>query len=138
MSYLIDTNVISELRKGERADQNVVRWYATVLDDEIYLSVMVLGELRRGIESIRRRDPRTAVVLDNWLNLISTQYESRILHITPSVVDVWGQLNVPDRLPVIDGLIAATAHTHHLIVVTRNTKDIARAGVRVLNPFVMT
>jgi predicted nucleic acid-binding protein len=135
VSYLLDTNVISELRKGARANRNVRRWFQGVRDDEIFLSVLVLGEIRRGIESIRRRDPPTATRLESWLARITTEHGNRVLPVTAAIAEVWGRFNVPDPLPVIDSLLAATAHEHGLTVVTRNTRDVERTGVPVLDPF---
>ena len=135
MRYLIDTNVISELRKGSRADPAVVAWFADVADDEIFLSTLTLGEIRRGIESIRRRDPKAAAALDSWLGRISGTHRERLLPIDRAVAEEWGRMNVPDPLPVVDGLLAATARVNGLTLATRNAADIARAGVEYLNPF---
>ena len=135
MSYLVDTNIISELRKGERCDLQLAQWFAGVADDEIFLSVLTIGELRKGIDSIQRRDPASASVLNRWFRRIVDSFDDRILEITRSVAEEWGRINVPDPLPVVDGLLAATAKVHGLSVVTRNTKHIARTGVAWANPF---
>ena len=135
MSYLIDTNVISELRKGDRAHQGVRRWFESLEPDEIFLSVLVTGELRRGIESIRRRDPRAASALDRWLKRVVASHEGRILPVDGPVAEAWGRLNVPDPLPVVDGLMAATAKVHGLTLATRNIRDVERTAVSTLNPF---
>ncbi len=135
MSFLIDTNVISEVRKGARCDPGVSAWWAGVSDDEIYLSVLTTGEIRKGIENVRRRDPEGAASLEGWLYRILNDFADRVLSIDIPIADEWARLNVPDPLPVIDGLIAATAKVRGLIVVTRNTSDIERTGARVLNPF---
>lgn len=135
MSYLLDTNVVSELRKGRRADKHVQAWFRGVDDDALFLSVLVVGELRRGVENIRRRDRAAATALDRWLDTLMTAYADRILEVTTEIAAVWGRFNVPDPLPVIDSLIAATAHVHDLTVVTRNTVDIDRTGVPTMNPF---
>ncbi len=134
MSYLLDTNVVSELRKGRRADKHVQAWFRGVDDDALFLSVLVVGELRRGVENIRRRDRAAATALDRWLDTLMTAYADRILEVTTEIAAVWGRFNVPDPLPVIDSLIAAT-HVHDLTVVTRNTVDIDRTGVPTMNPF---
>jgi len=97
--------------------------------------VLVVGEIRSGIERLRRRDPAQADELDRWLEGTNSTYTDRILPVTAEVADEWGRLNVPDPLPVVDGLLAATAKVHDLTLVTRNTTDIARTGVKVLNPF---
>lgn len=135
MSYLLDTNVISELRKGVRADSNVTAWFAGLTDDEIFLSVMTIGEIRRGIESVRRRDPDSAAALDRWLALLSEAQGDRILPIDRAITEEWGRMNVPDPLPVIDGLLAATAWVLGLTLVTRNVADIDGTGVELLDPF---
>jgi predicted nucleic acid-binding protein len=135
VSYLIDTNVISEVRKRERCHPNVARWFGTLGDDEIFFSALTIGELRRGIDSIHRRDTDAAAALNRWLNGLAERFEERILPVDVSVAEEWGRLNVPDPLPVIDGLLAATAKLHRLTVATRNTKHIARAGVGCINPF---
>lgn len=134
MSYLLDTNVISELRKGQRADHGVIDWITEVPDD-LYLSVLVLGELRRGIQLIRRRDRPGADALDGWLRQVVEHYADRILPVSAEVADAWGRMGVPDPVPVIDGLLAATALVHDLTLVTRNIGDVATTGVSVLNPF---
>ncbi len=135
MSFLLDTNVLSELRKGERADANVRAWFDAVDDDDLYLSVLVIGELRRGIDNVARRDSKSAVALDAWLRSIVGAYSERILDVSTEIAQVWGKFNVPDPLPVVDSLLAATAHVHGLTVVTRNTADVGRTGVPVLDPF---
>lgn len=135
MSFLLDTNVLSELRKRNRASPNVLEWFARVDDDAIYISVLVLGEIRRGIERVRQRDRRAAAALDRWLQELVTDHAERILGIDRDIADVWGRFNVPDPLPVIDGLLAATAQVHSLTLVTRNIRDVARTGVPCLDPF---
>lgn len=135
MSYLLDTNVISELRKGERADANVASWFADLADEEIFLSVLTIGEIRRGIESVRRRDPDSAAALDRWLALLCEVHEDRILPINRAIAEEWGRMNVPDPLPVVDGLLAATARVLGLTLVTRNIADVKGAGVELLDPF---
>jgi toxin FitB len=135
LSYLLDTNVLSELRKGPRADPGVVRWLDSVDDSALFLSVLVLGEIRQGIERVRRRDKRSARALEQWLRSLVESYADRVLAVDATVAERWGELNVPDPLPVVDGLIAATARVHGLTVVTRNSDDFKRAGVEVLNPF---
>jgi predicted nucleic acid-binding protein len=135
LSYLIDTNVVSELRKGERADSNVVAWIANLEDEEIFLSALTLGEIRRGIESARRRDRKFAAVLETWLGRIADQHQDRVLPVDRSIAEEWGRLDVPDPVPVIDGLLAATAKVHGLTLATRNVGDVERTGVDYVNPF---
>lgn len=133
--FLLDTNVVSELRKGERANAGVVAWFDENAEEELWLSVLVAGELRRGTELLARRDPDGAATLENWLDSVTDEYADRILPITQSVAERWGVLNVPDPVPVVDGLLAATALQHDLTLVTRNTDDIKSTGVKFVNPF---
>jgi toxin FitB len=135
LSYLLDTNVISELRKGERADANVRAWFDGLDDEEIYLSVLSIGEIRRGIESVRRRDPDSAAALDSWLAHLDETHGDRILGVDRTVAEEWGRMNVPDPLPVVDGLLAATARVAGLTFVTRNVADVKSSGVELLDPF---
>lgn len=135
MSYLLDTNVISELRKGRRADANVTAWFADVAEEEIFLSVLTIGEIRRGIESVRRRDPDSAAVLDRWLALLSEAHADRVVSIDRTITEEWGRMNVPDPLPVVDGLLAATARVLGSTLVTRNIADVRGTGVQLLDPF---
>jgi toxin FitB len=133
--YLIDTNIISEVRKGRRCNPNVAAWYRAVREDELFLSVLVVGEIRQGIERLRPRNGRRATALENWLDEILGSFGERVLPINERVAQVWGRLNVREALPVVDSLLAATAEAHGLTLVTRNLKDIERSGVRCLNPF---
>ena len=135
MRYLVDTNVISELRKGQRCDLNVRAWLSPIPEEDLFVSVLTIGEIRKGIESIRLRDQTTARVLDRWLKQLVLSYKDRILLVDQEVAERWGEMNVPDPLPVMDGLIAATARVHELTVATRNIKEMARAGVPFVNPF---
>jgi hypothetical protein len=135
VSYLIDTNVISELRKGARADQRVAGWFAGLAEDDLYLSALTIGEIRKGIESVRLRDRRAAASLERWLREVADSHRDRILPVDETVAEEWGRLNVPDPLPVVDGLLAATAAVHGLALATRNVKDLRRTGVPLLNPF---
>jgi toxin FitB len=135
MSYLVDTNVVSELRKGARCDTRVAAWFASTQDDELFLSVLVVGEIQRGIEQVRRRDTRSAAGLGRWLAQITRAYGDRILPITLPIARLWGRLGTPDPLPTVDGLLAATALHHDLVLVTRNVKDVARTGAQLMNPF---
>lgn len=135
MGFLVDTNVLSELRKGNRANPGVKHWFSSVDGRELYISVLTLGEIRQGIEQIRRRDAQAAQSLQRWLSQIETDSARLILPVTQAIADRWGCLNVPDKLPVIDGLLAATALENDLVLVTRNVRDVERTGVRLLNPF---
>jgi predicted nucleic acid-binding protein len=134
MAYLLDTNVISELRKSN-ADPRVRAWTGSIAGQHLFLSVLVIGEARQGIERLRRRDRLQADVLDRWLERVKATFGERILPLTLPIAEEWGRMNVPDPLPPIDGLLAATARVHGLILVTRNIRDLARTGVPLLDPW---
>jgi predicted nucleic acid-binding protein len=135
VSYLIDTNVISELRKGDRCDPAVATWWANVDENELWTSALVLGEIRRGIELARRHDPQKAKVLESWLEEVIYGFGDRILDVDAQVAHEWGRMNAIRPLPVIDALIAATARANSLTFVTRNVSDVQGVGVDLLNPF---
>jgi predicted nucleic acid-binding protein len=135
LSYLLDTNVISELRKGSRCNPGVAAWFAGVSPEEIYLSVLTLGEIRKGIENIRRRDKPAAEALESWLHELEASLSDNLLPVDQAIAEQWGRFNVPDPLPMLDSLLAATASVHGMTLVTRNLKDVERTGVECLNPF---
>ncbi|MHB8619499.1 MAG: PIN domain-containing protein [Chloroflexota bacterium] len=135
MSFLLDTNVISEARKPD-GNANVKRWMASVSGSDLYISVLVVGEIRQGIARLRRRDPAQAGVYEQWLGTLRRDYSDRIIPITADIAEEWGSLNVvPDPVAAVDGLMAATAKLMGLTFVTRNTADVARTGASLLNPF---
>lgn len=134
MSFLLDTNVVSEIRK-KTPDPGVAAWFASVPADELFLSVLVVGEIRQGIDRLARRDPAQAEIFEWWLSRLADNFADRIVPITALVAEAWGRLNVPDPLPVVDGLMAATALVHGWTLVTRNGSDVASTGVRCLDPF---
>jgi toxin FitB len=133
--FLLDTNIISEIRKRERAHAGVARWVAQTPVTEIGTSVIVLGEIRRGIELKRRTDPKQATSLDQWFAQMRSRLEDRVLSVDEPIAEAWALLSVPDPLPLIDGLLAATAKVYGLTLVTRNVADISRTRVSLLNPF---
>ena len=135
MAYLLDTNVVSELRKGKRCDPAVRQWFEDIDEDEAHLSVLVVGEIERGIERIRPRDPKSASRLRRWLSSLSGQFEERILPVTLPVARAWGVMGAGQSIPTVDGLLAATAHVHGLILATRNTRHIDVLDVEWVNPF---
>lgn len=137
MSYLLDTNVLSELRKS-KGDEKLKAWFATVAGAGVYLSVLVVGEIRQGVERLRPRDLVQAEVYESWLETLKRDYRERVLPVNTEVAEVWGRLNTPHPLPIIDGLLAATALVHDLTLVTRNVSDVERTGVSLLNPFTPT
>ena len=134
MSYLLDTNVISEIRR-KSPNPRVEEWFASVPASELFLSVLVLGEIRQGIERLAPRNPELATALQHWLGQLVDGYGDRVVPVTAEVADVWGRLNVPKALPVVDGLLAATALVRGWALVTRNVKDVESTGVRVVNPW---
>jgi len=133
--YLIDTNIISEVRKGRGCHPNVAGWYRATRDEELFLSVLVVGEIRQGIERLRQRNARYAARLETWLEELLGSFGERVLPIDGKIAQIWGRLNAREVLPVVDSLLAATAQAHGLTLVTRNVKDVERSGVRCLNPF---
>ena len=135
MKFLLDTNVISEIRKGQRAHPSVAKWVVRTPVKEIATSVLVLAEIRRGIELKRRQDVTQAEALDRWFAQMRTRLGDRVLPIDEPIAEAWALLSAPDPLPLIDGLLAATAKVHGLTLVTRNTADVTRTGVAILDPF---
>ena len=135
MSYLVDTNVLSELRKGSRADSNVIDWFRKRKSEQLFLSVLTIGELRRGVERIRRRDPTSARALEQWLGRTVDAFADRIVGVDRAIAERWGHLGTLDPVPAIDALIAATAIERDLLVVTRNVKHISGTGARCVDPF---
>ena len=127
--------MLSELRKGAKASARVRAWFAGVAEDEIFLSVLVLGEVRRGIELIRARDSAQAAVLERWLARVSRSHADRVLPVDGRVAEQWGRLMAMRSGSVIDTLMAATALVHGMVLVTRNAKDVAWTGVSCLDPF---
>lgn len=135
MKYLVDTNVLSEISKEAGCNNNVAEWYARVPRDDLCLSALVIGEIRGGVERLRARDLRRAIRFERWLVLVVDLFADRIVGIDRRIAERWGWLNARERLPAVDGLLAATAIIHKMVVVTRNARDFARTGVPVLNPF---
>jgi toxin FitB len=136
--YLVDTNVISEARKKSKANTGVRAFFKQAIEDQtrIFISVVTVGELRRGVESIRYRgDVRQANQLEKWLENLMAEYQDHILDINQDIAQLWGRLRAPHPENALDKQIAATALIYELTVVTRNYKDFVKTGVRVLNPF---
>ena len=135
MIFLLDTNVISELRKGARADRHVAAWFRSLNDGDLYLSALVLGEIRNDIEQLRRRDVLQATALEAWLNRMIVEFADRILPVDRLIADEWGRIAALRSIPPIDALLAATAKVHGMVLATRNETDFAATGVPLLNPF---
>ncbi len=136
--YLIDTNVLSEARKRSKANQGVLRFFNRVVEERaaVFMSVVTVGELRRGVELIRHRgDDHQAQRLEEWLDALLVEYEGSILAIDKDIAQRWGRLRVPHAENPLDKQIAATALVRDLTVVTRNQADFEKTGMRLLNPF---
>lgn len=136
--YLLDTNIISELRKRDRANPGITRFFREIAESEItsYLSVITIGELRRGVDIIQHRGDFTqAQALETWLENILDSYAENILDFGREEAQIWGRLRVPHPENALDKQIAATALVYDLTLVTRNVKDFTATGVNLLNPF---
>jgi predicted nucleic acid-binding protein len=131
--FLLDTNIVSEVRKS-RPDPAVVRWFDAQDADSLYLSVLTLGEIRDGIERLRAKEAARAQALAMWLGDLAGIYADRLLPVDQSVAEEWGRLRAFRPLPVVDGLLAASARVHGLTLVSRNERDFKSLGVSVLNP----
>lgn len=134
-AFLLDTNVVTELRKRQRANSGVMGWIHQKLDHELYLSVATLGEIRMGIDRLHSRDPHQAARLEAWAEALEFRYQNRLLDITLKIFKQWGRLQAIRPISPIDGLLAATALHNDLTLVTRNLDDFKDLGLRVLNPF---
>jgi predicted nucleic acid-binding protein len=132
---LLDTNVLSELRKGKRCDAGVRQWFEESAAEELFISVVVLGEIRQGIERIRRRDPAQARALEKWLLWIVAEFHDRLLPVDDQVADQWGRLGLERPIPILDAFLAATALVHGLTMVSRAEEGFRNTGVPVINPF---
>jgi predicted nucleic acid-binding protein len=135
LSFLLDTNVLSEVRKGSSCNANVRRWWETAASEDFYLSVIVAGEINRGIEKLMKTNPDMARRFQSWLRDMIREFNARVLPVDLATAEIWGKISSNRTLPLADGLLAATALAHDLTFVTRNTKDIQGTGVRYLNPF---
>jgi predicted nucleic acid-binding protein len=134
---LLDTNVVSELRKGERANAGVTEWHRQRDKRELFLSVITIAELRRGIALIRRRDEPQAAALDRWCTVIERGFSrvGHLLTIRPAEANAWGELSAIRPLQIMDAFLAATALTHNLTLVTRNEAHFSHLTITVENPF---
>lgn len=124
---------MSEIRR--QRDPGVVAWAHGVAPDGLFVSVLTIGEIRKGVELLRARDPHQAEPFDSWLADVQRRFSKRILPVTAAVAEQWGRLNAARPRTTVDSLIAATAHVHALTVATGNTRDFADSGVPVINPF---
>ena len=133
--FLLDTNILSEIRKDGRCDPGVRGWLEATDAAQLYLSVLVLGEIRQGIERIRLRDPTQVRALEKWLHRLRTEFADRILPVDERVADQWGCLGLRQPVPALDAFLAATALVHDLAVVSRDVDGFGNTGVQIINPF---
>jgi predicted nucleic acid-binding protein len=135
VSYLLDTNVVSELRKKE-PNPRVAQWFDVVDPADLYLSVLVVGEIRKGIERLRRRgDSKQATMLDRWLRDLKDEFADRLVAISAATCERWGVLSARQPITVVDGLLAASAIEHDLTLVTRDHGALAATGAALLDPW---
>lgn len=134
MTYLLDTNVLSEVRR-RGCDPRVNAWFRSIPADELFLSVLALGEIRRGVERLRRRDAAQAEVFERWLEGLRSRYGDRIVPIDPEIAEEWGRMGAVDPVAVEDTLMAATAKVRGMVFVTCNVADVERTGVCLLDPW---
>jgi hypothetical protein len=136
--YLVDTDVISEARKGQKANAGVRGFFRGAAKDnsQLYLSAVTIGELRQGVEAVRHRgDTSQALILERWFTRVAGDYAESILPFDTDIAEIWGRLRVPHPENPLDKQVAATALMYDLTVVTRNTAHFEPTGVRLLNPF---
>jgi len=125
---------VSEIRK-RRPDPRVSAWYESLAAAETFISALTIGEIRQGIERLRRKDTEQADLLEHWLDGLRISYADHIIAVDAAVAEEWGRMNVPRPLPVVDGLLAATAKARGLTLATRNTADLAGSGAALFNPW---
>jgi toxin FitB len=133
--YLVDTNVVSEVRKGARCNPGVRAWYDSVPTEQLLITAITFGELLRGIHLVRRNDPQQATVLDAWYRQLKVLFANKVIAVDLTVMERWAEISAARTIAPLDGIIAATAITKDLIVVTRNISDFTPTGAQVLNPF---
>jgi predicted nucleic acid-binding protein len=135
LSFVLDTNGVSEARRGSRANASLMRWLSSADDEELYPSVLVIGEIRQGIEGLKRRDPLQAGRLESWLAGLRRVYADRILPVDAEIAEEWGRMNAPNPISSREGLMAAMAKVRGMTFVTRHPSDVERTGVSLLDPF---
>ncbi len=134
LKYLLDTNILSETRK-KQAEPRVIAFLSAAEPSALYLSVLTLGELRKGVAVKRRSDPDSAKKLADWVDGLEFSFADRILGIDAATASLWGELSAQRARPVVDTLLAATAVVHELTFATRNTSDVEDIEVKLLNPW---
>jgi predicted nucleic acid-binding protein len=135
MNYLLDTNVVSEIQR-RRPNRRVTTWMENTDPASLYISVLTLGEIAKGAARVARRDMAQAAVFEQWLDATRLQFVNRIIEVDAEISMTWGRLNANRPLPVVDNLLAATALVRDMILITRDTRDIADTGVRTINPWI--
>ena len=134
MNYLLDTNVISEARR-KRPDSRVAAWLKWADVNALYISVLTLGEMAKGVAQHERHDRAQAAVYFQWLNTVRSDFADRTIGIDAEIAEAWGRLAAKRPLPIVDALLTATALVRGMTFVTRNVQDIADLGVNTLNPW---
>jgi toxin FitB len=134
LTFLLDTNVVSETRR-KRPDPQVIAWLGRVDPDTLHISVLTLGEIAKGVAQRAKREAVSAVAIQQWLDALRLRYAERIVGIDAEIAETWGRLSAARPIPVIDGLFSATALVRGMTLVTRNVRDIAGTGVGVINPW---
>jgi predicted nucleic acid-binding protein len=134
VTYLLDTNIVSETGKA-RPHPAVLKWFDSTPDSEMHISVITIGEIRKGVEKLDRHDPRRAAVLSDMLDEMENDYRDRIIDVNTRVAHAWGALDALNPGHPLDNYLAATAQVHGFTLVTRNVSDFTQLGLRLLNPF---
>lgn len=132
MTYLIDTSIVSEVRKGEGCDPGVSIWYESVDESELYLSALTVGEIQHGIENIRLHDPTKAAALESWVALLESGFNDRILPVDSKVAAAWGRLMSAKQMSVVGAMLAATAKVNGLVLVSAHEQE--TDAIEYLNP----
>ena len=133
--FLLDTNVLSEIRKGVRGFSKVTAWYSNVPVSDVFISVITIGEMLYGAHLVRKRDPVKAMQIDAWCAETKKEFETHIIGVDLKIMEQWAKIAAVRTIPAFDAVLAATAKVHNLIVATRNTADFDGTGVLLFNPF---
>lgn len=134
MNYLLDTNVVSEIQR-KRPNQRVLTWIENTEPASLHISALTLGEIAKGAAKLARRDVAQATTFLRWLDAARLQFVNRVIAVDSEIAVAWGHLNAHRPLPIVDGLLAATALVHRMTLVTRNVRDVADLGLSLLNPW---
>jgi predicted nucleic acid-binding protein len=137
LNYLIDTNVISETRR-KKADEGVMEFIHSQPSAALFISVLTIGELKKGVDIATRLNPAEAIILNQWFSWVKSTYQDRFIEINHEVAEIWGQLSAIRTLPMVDGFLAATAIAQNMTLVTRNVRDFTGLNISLLNPWKST